>query len=379
MTASETSASSRSQRFLMRDHARSVTRLRGLRLCGARTVGDAVRVRFKPDVGCYFDGVRSCGSVWACPACQATIRQRRAVELDEAMQRWLLVPGATIQFVTLTVPHNGKNGLVPLQRSLDALMNGWRKGVASRAGRNWRLACGVEGYVRAVEVTYGELNGFHPHLHVALFVAASGSPLAGAELIGRWCATTGASPSAQRSEVAYSIESVSRYMLKVDPLGAGASLPLALEMTRADLKVGADRKGISPLELFRRAWSDFERRPASSKVGFGSTKYGALWREYEAVTKGRRAIEWSRGLRAGLALGELVSDEDIVTADVRGELVSVVTPHSFMSLVRVPGATGRLLQRLEATLRPPPVDEFGPLWVDDPSFLLIGGDWFVPL
>lgn len=343
-----------------------MTTLKGLKLCGARTIGPLVKARYKPGVGAFYTGVRSCASVWACPACQATIRQRRAVEADAAMKRWVRSAGdgghgGSLVFVTLTVPHRRDR----LADTLGTVFDAWRTLVASRAGRKWRREWGVDGYIRAVEVTYGTWNGWHPHLHIALFVGPDcDGQAAGDELAERWCdLVPGAVSSAQRVEVARSVDAVSEYMLKSDPLGAGRDvLPIALELCRADLKKAGARKGLSPMQVAALAWLEFRRRPKGSKAGFTDSFHGRLWREYEETTKGRRPIEWSRGLRDLVGLDAEQSDEDLVNGQVDGEVVAVLTPYNYMMMVRVPGATGAFLAALEERHREDPYDEYGPLF-----------------
>jgi len=58
-----------------------------------------------------------------------------------------------------------------------------------------------------------------------------------------------------------------------------------------------------------------------------------LWHEYEAATFNRRAIEWSRGLKAGFNLEEF-TDEELAQADVDGHVfIPAVTKAQYALLV----------------------------------------------
>ncbi|PRW75701.1 protein rep, partial [Pseudomonas fluorescens] len=68
--------------------------------------------------------------------------------------------------LTLTVPHGLGDDLSGL---LEQIHKAWRSTSTSRAGKKLRKLLGVRGTIRALEVTPGS-NGFHPHLHVLLFL-----------------------------------------------------------------------------------------------------------------------------------------------------------------------------------------------------------------
>jgi hypothetical protein len=55
----------------------------------------------------------------------------------------------------------------------------------------------------------------------------------------------------------------------------------------------------------------------------GNERDRNLWRDYEAATKGRHAVQWSRGLKARLGVGE-PDDEDLATEDQAGEVIATL-------------------------------------------------------
>ena len=98
-------------------------------------------------------------------------------------------------------------------------------------------------------------------------------------------------------------QDVASYTAKLDD-----GWPVGRELTRHDLKAGR-RHGRTPLEITRRATT-------------GSSRDRVLWREYETATKGRHAIQWSRGLKARLAVTER-EDEELAAEDQAGEVLAV--------------------------------------------------------
>lgn len=339
-------------RWELRDRLRGHSSLKGMRRCGAAVVGEAgVQVRHKAAIGHYFTGVATCGSVWACPSCQRKVRQRRAVELDVAMRRWIADGGVCV-FVTLTASHRPGERL---RHVFDDVAAAFRGMLSGRWWKGFREDHDVAGFVRAREVTYGEA-GWHPHIHAVLFVRRARVDRAeriGQELVSRWQAQVGklgrrAVTAAQDVGVVDSVPAVAEYMCKVDPLSS--SMPVALELARADLKTG---KGLAPLQIAARAVQAF--REAFDALGrrarFAGSEWGRLWLEFEKATKGRRAIEWSRGLRDELQLGEELTDEELAQEDVDGDLVLTLDRVQWRRLCAVPGATARLLDLLDARAR----------------------------
>jgi hypothetical protein len=86
----------------------------------------------------------------------------------------------------------------------------------------------------------------------------------------------------------------------------------------------------------------------------GERRWVGLWCEYEAATKGRRAIVWTDRLpgwfdpsrpkfRDVVGLGDEISDEEAATAADAVDVVAVwATPRSVWSSQRARGALGRL-------------------------------------
>lgn len=74
--------------------------------------------------------------------------------------------GGKLAFVTLTMRHTTDDQLAV---TLNAALDGWGRVIRGKPWVRRREAYGLDGYVRAVEVTHGA-NGRHPHIHALLFL-----------------------------------------------------------------------------------------------------------------------------------------------------------------------------------------------------------------
>jgi hypothetical protein len=114
-------------------------------------------------------GVRTCGSVWACPMCSGSVWAKRAEELTHLL-RAAHAAGLQVAFITLTMRHHKRNKLAAMwdcqAKALEQAL-----GVGSRDVRELRDELGVVGVVRRTEATYGE-NGWHLHPHLLVFAEA---------------------------------------------------------------------------------------------------------------------------------------------------------------------------------------------------------------
>jgi len=239
----------------------------------------------------FYSGLQVCASVWACPVCAAKISERRRSELVSAIDSARML-GLQVQLLTLTVPH-GLGDDVRLV--LDGILSAWRKSTTSRAGKALRKQIGVRGTVRALEVTHGN-NGFHPHLHVLLFLDQGYPPSAvQREFSLLWrdaCAKAGLPvPSFEHGCRVDDGSHAARYASKWG---------LESEMTKSHMKK-AKTGGKSPWDLLRDVLAKRD----------GHEKSAALFRVYAEVFKGRRQLYWSNGLRDLLDVGKEISDEEV--------------------------------------------------------------------
>nr|pir hypothetical protein - Streptomyces lavendulae plasmid pSLG33 [Streptomyces lavendulae] len=245
--------------------------------------------------------------------------------------------------VTLTARHKKHHELEPL---FDAVANGWRKLLSGRAwagdpkrgvlGERDRL--GVRGNIRSLEVTYGTRNGWHPHLHVLLLLNEETTEEL-AYAMHRWDKTwrawlkkAGFEPSKEHGITWSKVttpEEAGEYIAKAQEGKVGN------EIARGDMKAG--RLGtLAPFEML-----EYFRQTGDMAVV-------PIWQEYEKGTFRRRAITWSRGLRAEL-LGdeEELTDEELAAEEIGGETWALLPAESLRAIRRVPGLQSRILDTAE--------------------------------
>lgn len=249
-------------------------------------------MRGKENGKAYYQGLQVCSSVWVCPVCAAKITERRRLELVSAMEQ-AKCQDLQPYLLTLTVPHGLADSL---DEVLTKLRKAWRSMQSDRAGiAFWRRA-GVEGHIRALEVTDGE-NGWHPHLHVLLFVGTP-EPMfkAQAEASKLWqhCATKAGLPT-PHPEYGCRLDDGSKAALYVSKWG------IESELTKGHVK--KSRAGNSIWDLLRkiREGSEDKKRCAARFI------------EFAQAFKGQKQLVWSKGLKARLQVVEM-EDEELANA-----------------------------------------------------------------
>jgi hypothetical protein len=230
----------------------------------------------------------SCGSVWLCPVCSSKISERRRTELSLAIER-AHAQGWKVYLLTLTVPHGLGDDLKPM---LNKLKKSWKRMREHRDGQKVQVAVGLQGHVRAFEVTDGK-NGFHPHFHALLFLDTDLTPKQVEALY---------SPLWRRHCVAVGLPEPSEaHGCRVDDGQKAAQYVgkwgLPEEMTKSHLK--ESKKGDSMWDLLRK-WAD--NRDARAIVRF---------RLFYEAFKGERQLVWSKKVRQLLQLGEELTDEQL--------------------------------------------------------------------
>lgn len=248
-----------------------------------------VQILKAPDYNkAHYSGLTRCSSVWWCPLCAAKISERRRAELVSAVAVAKSM-GWQVLLMTFTVPHGLGDDINAM---LDQMLNAWRKMTTSRAGKALKKMLGVEGTIRALEVTDGD-NGFHPHFHVLVFAQPTftvNSFQAG--YLPLWqdaCVKAGLPrPSDDRGLKVDDGVKADKYVTKWG---------LEEEMTKGHTKTSKSKTGMTPWDMLRDALkNDSERSRARFAI-------------YATAFKGRRQLYWSNGLKARLAVVELTDEE----------------------------------------------------------------------
>lgn len=263
----------------------------------------------------FYSGLQVCASVWACPICAAKISERRRAELVTAVALAKSM-GMHVKLLTLTVPHGLGDDLPTL---LEQIRNAWRRTSTNRAGKNLRKLLGIKGTIRALEVTHGQ-NGFHPHLHVLLFLEQDATNA---------CIQGMFSPLWQNAcEKAGLPRPSDAHGCRVDDGSYAAQYAskwgLESELTKSHTKKG--RNGS------RTPW-DFLRAVLDQSEGWQQGAH--LFRTYAESFKGQRQLYWSNGLRALLALGEESTDEEVAaTQEDNARMLAELTDDHWRAILR---------------------------------------------
>jgi Replication protein len=280
----------------------------------------------------FYAGFECCGSVWGCPLCAPKITERRRVEVNQAIERAKEM-GHQVMLATFTIPHGIGSDVEVIRRQM---MQAWRRGTDSRAGKQMRKMIGLQGYIRVVEVTYGE-NGWHPHMHLLLIVNTTWSP----EVIRRlwypiWldgCRKAGLEDPSEAHGVR--VDDGARAAQYVTKWGMDS------ELTKGHLKKG--RKSVNPWDLLRAHALGLEHhaiapelRDVLQSLGIDEQRAGALFLVFFGAFKGSRQLYWSNGLRALLGLESEKSDEQLAQEemDKAAALLATLTDEQRHDLIR---------------------------------------------
>lgn len=259
-------------------------------------VHEHIEIHRADDGRVSLNNLMTCDRVWICPVCAAKIAERRREELRAVYER----SGKYFALATFTLRHNLKT---PLETSLDAIGVAFRR---FKAGGWWQRLTeeyGIIGNIRALEITYGYKNGWHPHIHM-LMVFDDQPGHANLEALEvamkkRWLgllSRVGASGTWDSAvDVSHDHARLAEYIAK-HGYAPESEWTEAEEMTRSRSKT-AKNKGLTPWGLL-------------DKYDRGDKQAGALFVEYATATKGKRQLWWSPGLRDLLNVEELMQSED---------------------------------------------------------------------
>lgn len=217
--------------------------------------------------------------------------------------------------MTNTVRHNRQDRLTTL---MDGLSYGWGRMTSGRAYKVARDDAGVIGYNRSLEVTWGPVNGWHPHFH-SLWFAKHLHRAEDAEAFGfaMWArfdqgvqkaglrSTLPAANDWQRvTPLEPDAASVGKYLQKVaDPAGLG------YELTHSQSKTARRANSTEP------HWSLLKQ------AVHGVTPDLWLWHEYERATFGKQQLVSSKkldellGVKVDDATDDEIAAEELGTRD----------------------------------------------------------------
>jgi hypothetical protein len=238
--------------------------------------------------------------------------------------------GGAVLLMTMTVPHTREDAAFSLT---DRLLKAFKAfGEGKKAWKS--LLPGVVGSVRALEVTHGLANGWHPHLHVLVFLAAEVDLESYTKLLlAQWAKVT----------KRHGLAEVNAHGLRLDDGEQAGKYAvkwgLENEMTKAHIKLG--RGGAS-----RTPWALLADHMAGDKHA------GMLFRQFFDAFRGRHQLQWSRGLRKHFGLDTEKTDEELAaeTVDALDILAARISPDEW-KLIRKNDLRGLVLELLRSADR----------------------------
>lgn len=295
-----------------------------------------VRVR-EEDRKAFYAGLQTCGLVWLCPVCAPKVQAYRAAELALAIEQAQEL-GLLVELVTFTAPHSRSDRLADLEEKAGKAFRSMANG---RPYRRLSDELGIVGTVSSGEVTWGELNGWHPHRHTLRFrrpgpAMGSRHKLAAhdLEVFGLWRSAVERHGLGKADVRGFSVEDgakANEYVQKMATEAVRFRWGTEDEMARSHTKKG--RFGnLTPF--------DFLRMGAAGVDG----AWDRLWREYADAYKGKTQLRWSKGLRNLLGVTETATDEQLAESlGERWTWARELTDDDWR-LVRTWNARGELLQ-----------------------------------
>lgn len=295
----------------------------------------------------HYGGLQVCKSVWMCPVCAAKISERRREDLTLGLKNWHSQKGARrVLLVTFTLSHSRNDALSVVLRRLTRARSLL---VSGRWANSFNDTHRIVGYVRSLEVTYGD-NGWHPHLHVLYFFDAEVNIGRFEEEIKlRWsqCVQkTGTYASWQYGvDVRYTDKDVADYVAKwgKEPEWKDNNKELkenkwsiSHEVTKGVTKQ-ASFSGRSPLQLL-------------AEYAAGDEVSGRLWLQYAVTFKGQRQLYWSQAKKGVASLRErcglAVEKTDEELADEQNEVAIILAQltHNEWRIITANDARGELLE-----------------------------------
>lgn len=287
----------------------------------------------------HYGDLQTCGSVWVCSVCGSIITEGRADLVQTAINNWRdMDPDNCVIMITFTTPHYLFQPLSEVLTCQDKAMRIMTNQPIKKSGyKRYKQIVqdiGSIGNYTGRELTWGQLNGWHPHRHVLYFCKRQNI----AKLRRLQFDTTQAWALAfQRAggqirnmnhffQRAVKVDQItdddgytriSRYITTVE----GESWTLAKEATKGPIKT-AKNGNITPFGML-----DAVRQGDPL-----SNLYSRKFYEYATTMKGKKQFFGSPGLADKLGINE-VSDQDILAEKQTGNHYSFLSDPDWQIII----------------------------------------------
>jgi hypothetical protein len=264
----------------------------------------------------HYQGLAHCDNVWGCPVCSGRISSQRAEEIRQAYSYAIDEKKMRIVMVTYTLSHHKFDSLQDL---VDAIRSARKKMRSGRSWQNFKANYGYVGAIASFEVTHGEDNGWHPHVHEIMVLDPEQAeydidPTTSDEILQKWLtdelspewikslAKVDRTASSERGlDVRTTSQYVGEYIAKYGKLPNDLTWDIALEIAKNNRK--SDSQGLHPFSMLAKA---FDKDLSVAE----RNKYRALWYEYMATFKGQKQIFWTKGLKDLLLVPDALDETE---------------------------------------------------------------------
>jgi hypothetical protein len=251
-----------------------------------------------------------CESGWICPVCAVALSERRRFELLQAVAAAKTL-GMTPIHIIYTMKHSRGQALREL---LHILIQAYDAANSGRAGVKMRAKLGFFKPVRGLEVTEGSKgfdNGWHPHLHVLMFVSEAiveleESPEEYAEKVRteiwpRWERALEKFGGSALEDFGLKVRTgdtyTAEYIAKYGREPREKKWSIEREIAKSNVKV-AREDGRTPFALLEDAQK-------------GDVEAAILFIEFAEAIKGRSQLHWAKGLKEMLQI-EVLNDREAI-------------------------------------------------------------------
>jgi hypothetical protein len=251
-----------------------------------------------------YGGLSTCRNSWACPICTPRRASERA-EIVSGIARQIV---NTPVMVTYTLQHKRGDDLNDLLNTLQMALRVARNGSRLAAYNRYCL-----GYIRALEITYGHANGWHPHYHELNFLNR-GMTMEG---------MTKTVIKSYRKAIEKSGRVINEFTVDCKPWDQTTDyLTKGMELTK-ELTHGRLKDNGKSLNIF----------DILDMVGSGSpNNYNSLYAEYVKATHRRKVIVTSRSLDKWRLIAEERAKQDKEDGEKDDKIIGVLTRKEFKDI-----------------------------------------------
>lgn len=278
--------------------------------------------------------LQTCSSVWLDPVCAAKITEKRRIEIKFGMDTHQ-AEGGSCTFVTRTFPHTKADSLISLRERLKKAEKIMK---ANYQYRKMLSAFGIIGDIKTLEITVSWHNGWHLHVHEIYFhkqgVFNGAANCTNPEYVAFlenfekiffdiWHDVTLEAGfneiSREHGLTVQNGDFAADYIAKFGK-EPQSNWSADAELTKAHIK--KSRSGFTPWDLIRlyRDTGDKDLVPIIQE--YGNSMFGA------------NQVQWSKGLKKNLGVGEKTDEELAEELDDVSDEIGVLSPVQWKFIVK---------------------------------------------